>query len=81
LAPGASDIGTGIMYALLFIALYWLESAFHPVGWTLDSAIRRRVPAWRRIGEPGGKAALPVSVSLASRIGGLPKQWPRKRAS
>lgn len=65
--PGASDIGAAIMYALIFLSLYWLESAVRPDGWTLDSAIRRRLPAWRRIGDPGGRAAFPIAASFSPR--------------
>ena len=54
--PGATDIGAAIMYAFIFASLYWLESALQPNGWTLDSVIRRRLPAWRPIGDPGGRA-------------------------
>ena len=64
LVPGASDIGAAIMYALIFAALYSLESAFHPRGWTLDSAIRRRIGWWRLIAEPGGTTARPAATTI-----------------
>lgn len=53
---GATDIGTAIMYAFVFFALYSLETlpaATHV--WTLDRVIERRFPAWRVIAEPGGR--------------------------
>ena len=54
--PGATDIGTAIMYAILFGALYSLEAAVNWSTWTLDTAIQKRLPAWRALGQPGGRA-------------------------
>lgn len=51
--PGATDIGTAIMYAILFAALYFLESAANPTMLTVDSRIQRHHPRWRIIGQPG----------------------------
>lgn len=50
-SAGASDIGTAIIYAFVFAALWGLEqfSAPYSVG-TLDTAIAARFPAWRTIG-------------------------------
>ena len=50
--PGASDIGTAIMYAILFAALYAIEAAVKPRVWTLDSAVQKRF-AWRAFRAPG----------------------------
>jgi uncharacterized membrane protein YphA (DoxX/SURF4 family) len=51
--PGATDIGTGIMYAILFAALYALESIANPTALTLDTYIARRHPGWSIVGQPG----------------------------
>jgi len=43
-------------YAILFGALYSLEAAVNWSTWTLDTAIQKRLPAWRALGQPGGRA-------------------------
>lgn len=51
---GATDIGTAIMYALIFGFLYTLETL--PIGtgaWSLDHRLERIAPWWRVIAEPG----------------------------
>jgi len=53
--PGATDIGTAIMYAILFAALYSLESTANPTVFTLDSRVQKRHPHWAIIGQPGGR--------------------------
>jgi thiosulfate dehydrogenase [quinone] large subunit len=53
---GATDIGTAIMYALVFAVLYALEGLPTLTGvWSLDHRIERRLPAWRLLAEPGGR--------------------------
>jgi uncharacterized membrane protein YphA (DoxX/SURF4 family) len=49
----STDIATGIIYALVFAALYGLDSALAAKpAWTVDTAIERRVSWWRPIAEP-----------------------------
>ena len=81
LVPGASDIGAAIMYALIFAALYSLESAFHPTGWTLDSAIRHRISWWQRIAEPGGRTAIPAPANFAPSPAHTTENRPERRAA
>jgi thiosulfate dehydrogenase (quinone) large subunit len=53
---GATDIGTAIMYALVFATLYSLETLPTATGaWSLDRVIERRLRSWRLIAEPGGR--------------------------
>ena len=53
---GATDIGTAIMYALVFAILYSLEGLPTLTGvWSLDHRIERSVPWWRVVAEPGGR--------------------------
>jgi nitrite reductase (NO-forming) len=53
---GATDIGTAIMYALVFAILYALEGLPTMTGaWSLDHRIERRLPGWRLLAEPGGR--------------------------
>jgi nitrite reductase (NO-forming) len=51
---GAADIGTGIIYAVVFAALYGLET-LSPGAWALDRWLERRLPWWALIAEPGGR--------------------------
>jgi uncharacterized membrane protein YphA (DoxX/SURF4 family) len=54
---GATDIGTAIMYALVFGVLYALESLPTPTGaWSLDHRVERIVPWWRILAEPGARS-------------------------
>jgi len=41
---GATDIGTGIIYAVVFAALYGLETAVSPSAWTVDGWLEGRFP-------------------------------------
>ena len=53
---GATDIGTAIMYALVFGVLYTLESLPTLTGaWSLDHRVERLAPWWRILAEPGGR--------------------------
>ncbi len=56
--PGSTDIGTGIIYAFVFLFLMILNATYGPSLWSLDAAIERRWPSWRRIAEfRGGTGA------------------------
>ena len=48
-APGATDLGGGIAFAVFFLALIVLDANTPRTPWTLDSWLIRRFPAWRRI--------------------------------
>jgi nitrite reductase (NO-forming) len=53
---GATDIGTAIMYALVFAVLYTLETLPTGTGaWSLDHRLERVLPWWRVVAEPGGR--------------------------
>ena len=49
--PGSTDIGTGIVYAMVFLLLLILNALFGPSRWSLDSYIERKWPAWARWAE------------------------------
>ncbi len=51
----STDVGAGIVYALLFVALYLLEASVGPSSLSVDSAVGRRVSWWPRLAEPGGR--------------------------
>ena len=48
----STDISQGIVYALVFAALYGLDSAASKPAWAVDEAIERRAPWWRTVAEP-----------------------------
>lgn len=47
--PGSTDMGTGILYAVVFLALLHLDSVSGPPRFTLDMVMGRRWPAWQRL--------------------------------
>ena len=49
--PGSTDIGTGIIYGFVFLLLMVINATFGPSRWSLDYAIERRWPAWKKIAE------------------------------
>jgi uncharacterized membrane protein YphA (DoxX/SURF4 family) len=49
--PGSTDIGTGVIYAFVFLLLMVINATFGPSRWSLDFAIERRWPAWKKIAE------------------------------
>jgi nitrite reductase (NO-forming) len=81
LVPGATDIGAAIMYALIFLVLYSLESAFDPKGWTLDSAITHRIGWWRRVAEPGDKTAIPAPANYTPSPSQVTENQAKTRAA
>jgi nitrite reductase (NO-forming) len=63
---GATDIGTAIMYTLVFAILYSLETLPAATGaWTLDRQIERKVGWWHTIAEPGGRVQ-PIDPGTAT---------------
>jgi uncharacterized membrane protein YphA (DoxX/SURF4 family) len=52
---GSTDIGTSIIYVLVFLALLVMLEHGLDRGWTLDAAIARRLPWWPRIAGPSGQ--------------------------
>lgn len=67
-AVGAANMGTGIVYVLLFIALIAINSSSGPSPYSLDYYIEMRWPWWRRIAESRGATlthpAHPISWRL-----------------
>lgn len=61
---GATDIGTAIMYALVFAVLYTLETLSALTGvWSLDHRVEGVIPWWSTLAEPGGRRPAPISES------------------
>jgi uncharacterized membrane protein YphA (DoxX/SURF4 family) len=51
--PVVTDIGTAIIYTVVFLALLALDSYRGARAFSLDALIERRFPAWKRIAEVG----------------------------
>lgn len=47
----STDVGTSIVYVVVFLALLALDQGFATRPWSLDRVIERRLPWWRRIAE------------------------------
>ena len=58
--PGSTDIGTGAVYALLFVALMVINASYGPSRWSVDALIERHIPSWGRFAEfRRGAASVP----------------------
>lgn len=52
--PGSTDIGTGIVYGVVFLSLFILDATYGTSPWSLDRLIERRYPAWSSVSEIKG---------------------------
>lgn len=50
-AAGTTDVGTGIVYALVSLLLLVVNAAFGPSPYSLDLQIEKRFPSWKKIAE------------------------------
>ncbi len=55
---GSTDVGTGIIYAIVFVALFGLDRAVGPSPWSLDSWLERRWKPWQDVSEPSRSSSL-----------------------
>jgi nitrite reductase (NO-forming) len=51
--PGSTDIGTGIIYAFVFIFLLIVNAGYGPSRLSVDYFIEKKYPKWRRVAETG----------------------------
>jgi thiosulfate dehydrogenase [quinone] large subunit len=49
---GVTDIGAGIIYAVVFLALYQLDTLSDESPWSLDPWVEHHLPWWRKLSEP-----------------------------
>lgn len=49
--PSSTDIGTGIIYAFVFLLLLIINASFGPSRYSVDYMLERRWPAWRKLAE------------------------------
>ena len=66
---GGTDVGTGVIYALVFVALLAFNAGYGPSRLSLDYYLERWMPAWAKIAElrtpvlAGGPATVPATTS------------------
>jgi nitrite reductase (NO-forming) len=48
----STDIGTGIIYAVVFFSIYGLDRLAPQATWTLDKQIAKRLPWWSVVANP-----------------------------
>lgn len=49
--PGSTDIGTGIVYAIVSLMLLVINATFAPSRLSLDFLVERKWPRWKKIAE------------------------------
>ncbi len=49
--PGSTDIGTGVIYAMVFLMLMVISATYGPSTWSVDYYLERRWPWWARLSE------------------------------
>ena len=49
--PGSTDIGTGMVYAIVSFLLLVINAAFGPSRYSLDFIIERKWPSWKKVAE------------------------------
>jgi nitrite reductase (NO-forming) len=65
-ASGASDIGTAIIYAVVFLALLVIEADAEPSRYTIDAWLERRWRSWSRVAEVNNGATIEAPVHRLS---------------
>lgn len=68
---GAADIGTAVIYALVFVSLLAINAQFGPSRHSVDWVLERRIPWWHRVAEVEwrGKASK-VQAGPSAVLGG-----------
>ncbi|MBS4728682.1 hypothetical protein MSM1_10180 [Mycobacterium sp. SM1] len=70
--PGATDIGPGIIYALVFVSLLVMLERGHGGHLALDAVLVRRVPWWSRLAGPVGAGAAPAPAKTVAGVASRP---------
>lgn len=50
--PTSTDIGTGIIYAIVFLSLYGLDKLARQSTWSVDNVIAKHISWWPKIANP-----------------------------
>lgn len=51
-SASSTDIGTGIIYAVVFFSLYGLDRLAVQSKWSLDNSIAKKLSWWKRVANP-----------------------------
>ena len=65
--PGSTDPGGGVVYAMVFLMLIAINSAYGSSRWSLDYLMERRWPRWAALAEFRGTAERTTGPSVAKR--------------
>lgn len=66
--PSSTDIGTGVIYAFVFLFLLLVNATFGPSRYSVDAWIETRWPGWSRLAEIRSEP-----VGEARELGGAPR--------
>lgn len=75
--PASTDIGTGIVYALVFLLFMVMNATYGASRYSLDVLLERRWPGWARVAEfrgaqrgkqPSGREQRPVHPGNSERV-------------
>lgn len=62
---GSTDIGGGIVYAMVFLMLIVINSTYGPSQWSLDAVIEKRWPRWALLAEFRSRGSRPAPQAPA----------------
>ena len=65
---GVTDIGAGIIYAVVFLTLYQLDTLADESPWSLDPWVERHLPWWRKLSEPWFRVKGGGTGTVAGRV-------------
>ncbi len=60
--PGSTDIGTGVIYAMVFLMLMVISATYGPSTWSVDYYLERRWPWWARLSEIRSPRQSPAAI-------------------
>jgi nitrite reductase (NO-forming) len=64
--PGATDVGAGLIYAFLFLALILIDYALGRSPYSVDFYLERKFPAWHKVAEWAPAAVLEKEPGILS---------------
>lgn len=73
----STDVGAGIVYAVVFAALYGLDTLAGEPAWALDAQLGRRLRWWHHVAEPAPAVSPPPIAQLRPQPGGYAVVWQR----
>jgi uncharacterized membrane protein YphA (DoxX/SURF4 family) len=68
---GSTDVGTAIIYVVVFVGLLALNAYAGPARYSVDYYLEQRIPWWSKVAEVGRPVA---SAPASASVGSLPQQ-------